>query len=95
MNTDYPHDILPEQMVCRLDPETRRRFVPIPESAAEMLAKKTPEERAQWLAEHPIDALRIQRAQEKRDERAAQIKRLQDEINSTRGTLAQALRTTP
>jgi hypothetical protein len=70
MNTEYPHPILSEAEIRKLPPEARRAFVPIPESAAKELEAKSPEERARWLAEHPADALRLERAREKRERRA-------------------------
>lgn len=71
MDTRPPHTILPEEAVKALPPEERRAFVPVTDEAAKLLAALTPEGRAAWLAEHPIDALRLQRAQEKRERRAA------------------------
>jgi hypothetical protein len=73
MDTRHPHTILPEEAVKALPPEERRAFAPIPDdAAAQLLAALSPEGRANWLAEHPLDALRLQRAKEKRERRAAQ-----------------------
>lgn len=71
MDKHYPHEILPESTVKAMPPEKRREFVPIPDEAAKLLEALSPEGRARWLAEHPTDALRLQRAQEKRARRAA------------------------
>lgn len=71
MDKHYPHEILPEGAVKALPPAARREFVPIPDEAAKLLEAISPEGRARWLAEHPADALRLQRAQEKRARRAA------------------------
>jgi len=50
--------------------EQRRTFAPIPERDVDRVARMSPDERARYLAEHPLDALRLERARERRERRA-------------------------
>ena len=46
MNTNYPHDILPENLI----PETLRdAFMPVSDKEAQELAAKMPDQRAKYL----------------------------------------------
>lgn len=72
MNTAHPHDLRTEEEVRALPAAARRLFAPIPARDVPRVQGMTPEERARYLAEHPLDALRVERARERRERRAAQ-----------------------
>ena len=84
MNTEYPHELIDELELLRKPAKERRKYVPVPEESARAVQEMSPEERAQWLHDHPIDALRLARAREKRARRqkrkdsARQASRLKD-----------------
>jgi len=64
MNTNYPHDIVDD--IKSVPAAQRKHYRPIKPNDAKKLAAMSPEERGRWLAEHPLDAERVRRAQEKR-----------------------------
>lgn len=70
MNANYPHDLLSETEVRKLPAAERRTYVPLPARDVEQVAAMTAEQRAAWLVEHPADALRLERAAEKRARRS-------------------------
>lgn len=85
MNTQHPHEILPEDVLRKMPPELRRTFVPLPVHDVERVRAMTPEERARYLDEHPSDKLRLERAVLKRLERAR--RKLAREFRVTSPTL--------
>jgi len=70
VNTAQPHELRTEAEVRAMPREQRRTFAPIPERDVDRVARMSPDERARYLAEHPLDALRLERARERRERRA-------------------------
>jgi hypothetical protein len=56
-------------VVRQLPPDVRRFFAPLPERDVDRVRAMSEPERASYLAAHPTDALRLERAREKRDRR--------------------------
>jgi len=70
MDTRAPHDLVLESDLRKLQREERKYFVPVPARDIDRVRAMNEEQRAAYLAENPIDALRLERAREKRARRA-------------------------
>jgi hypothetical protein len=68
MNQDYPHDILPASEVKK---QKLVRYRPLTPEAYAEVKDMTPEERAEWVRTHPIDAKLMIKAEQKRLRKAA------------------------